>query len=103
MYLTLNPSPRGAREPETKLLTLARGDELFDLILASFACYEYVMDNHAPHSLSHRAEFLAHRATACRAKSSFDGTNPPVVVGLLQTTSNGMNLAFHRSESPRWT
>ena len=72
------------------------GDELFSLILASVPCYEYEMDNHDPHPLSHRAESLAHPAAACRAKSSFDGTKLPVVVGEARTTSNGMNLTCRR-------
>jgi len=73
-----------------------RGDELFGLILPSFACYEYVMDNHAPHSFDPPAELLTHRANICHAKSSFDGTKLPVVVGEPKTTIMVWLSFFHR-------
>jgi hypothetical protein len=70
------------------------GDELFSLILTTFSCYEYVMDNHAPHSSAIARISLPVGRPGVVQKTSFDGTKLPIVVSLFQTTSNGMNLTF---------
>ena len=62
-----------------------RGGELFSLILPRFPCYEYTMDvvhQRYPSLNSPVAEPLGCRPTNLRTESFFDGTNPPIVVGL---------------------
>jgi hypothetical protein len=73
------------------------GDELFSLILPRFPCYEYSM------AIIHRCypSLSPSRSTSLRQPNLascrnlfFDGTNPPIVVGLTKTTSNSMSAHF---------
>jgi hypothetical protein len=67
-------------------------DELFSLITPPFACY--------PTRSTMNNSLLTPRSLARSRKSNFDGTNPPLVVGHYQTTTNGMNLPLRAFCSP---
>jgi hypothetical protein len=62
------------------------GDELFSLTPANFPCYFHHMTIRQDATASPEPE-----QTLLPTKTSFDGTNPPVVVEPSETTSNGMN------------
>lgn len=85
----------GASTDPLKLVE--QGDELFNLILPLFPCYEYTMA-----VIHQRYPSLSPLPPSCSTigrprlvqKTFFDGTNLPIVVGPSKTTTNSMPAHF---------
>jgi hypothetical protein len=74
------------------------GDELLSLTPADSPCYTYGMDLFhnlfpSPEGRGVRGE-VPRAASTITQKTTFDGTNPPIVDSHPQTTTYGMKLPF---------
>ncbi|MFZ2062486.1 MAG: hypothetical protein WAU82_15855 [Candidatus Binatus sp.] len=86
--------PATDRQRRSSLFSiLLWGDELFSLNPPEYTCYQYGMDD--PSSCLTLAQLAPDiRPTRPSAKTIFDGTKLPVVVGRPKTTSHGMKSLF---------
>ena len=87
--LTFDPLPRRERGRRSDFKP-GLGDELLSLMPTNLACYPYAMRQDA----QHLPDSLAMPARCEKLKTTFDGTNPPIVGKHPKTTTGGMNCSF---------